>query len=319
VKDTQEDFTMRKRRPFLLALSFLLLLGLVVAVSISLVSCGQGPGSATQRSFSFTTMDIPGTTETLLFKLNASGEIVGAYTVGPNVVHGFLLQAGTFTTFDVPNGVGGTQPEGINDSAQVTGTYYDPNTGLEPGFLRQPDGSVVDIVPPDSTGYTEANGINNSGTIVGRYYGNAPGLQGFQYSNGNYTAIDVPGATNTSVFGINNLGDIVGDYIDASGVTHGFLLRSGSITTLDFPGSTNTNCQDINDSGEIVGSTVVADVRHGYLYSNGKFTQIDYPGASTAGSGAPLSGTDTHGINASGVIVGTYTDAAGVIHGFIAR
>jgi len=294
----------------------LLLAGLVVVASISLVSCGQG--SATHVSFSsFTTIDFPGTTETLLFRINANGEIVGAYTVGPNVEHGFLLQGGTFTTFDVPNGVGATQPEGINDTSEVTGTYYDATTGLEPGFLRHPDGSVVDIVPPNSGGYTEANGINNSGTIAGRDIGAVS--EGFVLSNGKYTITDVPGATNTSLFGINNLGDIVGSYVDTSGTTHGFLKSNGSITTIDFPGSTSTNAQDINDSGEIVGSTVVANVRHGYLFSSGTFTQIDYPGASTAGSGAPLSGTDVHGISASGVIVGTYTDTAGVIHGFSAK
>ena len=306
---------MRKRDPFPVAVSFLVLAGLVAVASISLASCNQG--SATRRSLSFTTIDFPGTTETLLFKINANGEIAGAYTVGPNVVHGFLLQGGTFTTFDVPNGVGATQPEGINDTSEVTGTYYDATTGLEPGFLRHPDGSVVDIVPPNSGGYTEANGINNSGTIAGRDIGAVS--EGFVLSNGKYTITDVPGATNTSLFGINNLGDIVGSYVDTSGTTHGFLKSNGSITTIDFPGSTSTNAQDINDSGEIVGSTVVANVRHGYLFSSGTFTQIDYPGASTAGSGAPLSGTDVHGISASGVIVGTYTDTAGVIHGFSAK
>ncbi|MGO9211424.1 MAG: hypothetical protein ACLPXM_13295 [Terriglobales bacterium] len=309
---------MRKRGSFSLAVSFLLPAGLVVVFSIFLASCGQG--SATHVSFSsFTSFDFPGSTETVPFRVNASGEIVGAYFEGPDVEHGFLLQGGTFTTFDVPNGIGGTQPEGINDASEVTGTYYDATTGLEPGFLRQPDGSVVDIVPPASTGYTEANGINNSGTIVGRYYGNNPVFQGFLFSNGSYSTIDVPGATNTSLFGINNLGDIVGDYIDTSGVTHGFLMSNGSVTTLDFPGATNTNAQGINDTGKIVGSTVVANVRHGYLFRDGTFTQIDFPGASPAGSGAPLSGTDVHGINASGVIVGSYTDTAGVIHGFTAK
>ena len=308
---------MRKGRPFPFSASYCLLAGLVVAAAIPLVSCGQGSGSGMNQTLSFTSFDYPGSTETIAFKLNASGEIVGANFEGPNVEHGFLLQGGTFSTFDVPNGVGATQPEGINDSAEITGTYYDAGTGLEPGFLRQPDGSVVDIVPPNSGGYTEANGINNSGTIVGRDIGAVS--QGFQLSNGTYTYIDVPGATNTSIFGINNLGDIVGDYVDASGVQHGFVMSNGIVTPIDFPGSTNTNAQGINDSGEIVGSTVVSNVRHGYLYSNGTFTQIDYPGASTAGSGAPLSGTDVHGINASGEIVGSYTDTAGVIHGFTAK
>ncbi|HKO05508.1 MAG TPA: hypothetical protein VJW51_12200 [Candidatus Acidoferrales bacterium] len=306
---------MRNRRPFSSIVSLSLSAGFLATTLIPLLSCNQG--SAARRSFSFTTIDFPGTNETLLFKINSSGVIVGAYFDGPNVEHGFLLQAGSFGTFDVPNGVGATQPEGINDSSEVTGTYYDATTGLEPGFLRQPDGSVVDIVPPDSGGYTEANGINNSGTIAGRDLGTV--FQGFLFSNGSYTYFDVPGATNTSLFGINNLGDIVGDYIDAGGVQHGFVMSNGSVTTIDPPGSTNTNCQGINDSGEIVGSFVLGGVRHGYRFSNGNFTQIDFPGASPAGAGAPLSGTDVHGINTSGEIVGTHMDSAGVIHGFLAQ
>ena len=300
--------------------SFSLLIGLFLVACAPLVSCSQtavqAPGAP--ASLTFTTIDYPGSTETILFKINGSGEIVGGYFDGPDVEHGLLLQAGSFTTFDDPNGVGQTQAEGINDAGAATGTYYDSGTGLEPGFLRQPNGSMIDIVPPASNGYTEANGINNSGTIVGRYTTDA-GFQGFEFSNGNYTTIDVPGAAATSIFGGNDNGQIVGDYTDASGVIHGFLLSGGNFTTIDFPGATSTNCQDINDGGKIVGSTVIDDVRHGYLYSSGNFTIIDEPNASQAASGAPLSGTDVHGINANGVIVGSYTDTSGVIHGFEAR
>ncbi len=307
---------MRKRRSFAVMVWFCLLACLVVA-SISLVSCGQGPASVTNRTLTFTVFDPPGSTQTIPFKLNASGEIVGGYLDSLGVSHGFLLQGGSFSTFDFPGAVDDTLT-GINDSTQTTGDY-DDSSGLTHGFLRRADGSVVTIDPPDTAGYTEANSINNSGTVVGRYYGNSPGLQGYLFSNGNYTTIVVPGATNTSLFGINNLGDMVGDYIDASGVQHGFVMSNGSVTTIDPPGSTNTNCQGINDSGEIVGSFILGNVRHGYLYSNGNFRTIDFPGASSAGAGAPLSGTDTHGINASGEIVGSYTDTAGVIHGFVAR
>jgi probable HAF family extracellular repeat protein len=315
-KATQEDFNMRKRRPFPLSVSSCLLAGLVVA-SIPLASCGQGTGSATRGTPSFTSFDFPGSTETVPFKLNANGDIVGLYLDSLKKPHGFLLQGQSFSTVDFPGAVD-NDLKAINDSTETTGDY-DDSSGLTHGFLRQPDGSVVTIDPPASGGYTEANGINNSGTIVGRYFGNSGDLHGFQFSNGNYSTIDVPGATGTSVFGINNLGDIVGAYKDTSGATHGFLLSNGSVTTIDFPGSTNTNAQGINDSGEIVGSTVVGNVRHGYLFSNGHFTQIDFPGASLAGSGAPLSGTDVHGINTSGVIVGSYTDSAGVIHGFVTK
>lgn len=308
---------MCKLRAFPFIVSYFLLAGLAVSDAIPLTSCGGSQGSGMRHTLSFTSFDVPGSTETLLFKVNDSGEIVGGYLEGPNVEHGFLLQGGSVTTIDVPGAVGATQAEGINDQVQVTGTYFDATTGLEPGFLRQPDGSVVTIVPPNSGGYTEANGINNSGTIVGRDIGRFS--QGFQFSNGSYTMINVPGATNTSLFGINNRGDIVGDYIDANGVTHGLLVRNGSFITIDFPGATNTNAQDINDNGDIVGSTVVANLRHGYLFGNGTFTQIDFPGANMTPSGKPLSGTDVHGVNASGEIVGTYEDNAGVVHGFVAK
>jgi len=303
---------MRKRRPFRFTVSFCLLAGLVVVGPIPLVSCGSA-----SRSLNFTTIDFSGSHETIVFRVNSSGEVVGSYFDSSNAEHGFLWQAGSFTTFDVPGGVGATQAQGINDLAETTGEYGNNQVVL--GFLRQPDGSTVNIDPPASAGYTEADGVNNAGAIVGRYFGNSPGFQGFVFSNGSYTTINVPGATNTSLFGINNLGDIVGDYIDASGATHGLLMSNGNITTIDFPGSTNTNAQDINDNGEIVGSTVVNDVRHGYLFSNGKFTMIDNPGASLAPSGLPLSGTDVHGINASGEVAGTYQDSGGVIHGFVAK
>jgi len=225
---------MRRRDPFPLAVSFLLLAGLVVVASISLASCGQGP--ATHESLSFTTIDFPGTTETVLQHLNASGDIVGFYFDSLGLPHGFLLQGGSFSTFDFPGAVD-TASEGINDSIEITGAY-DDSSQVTHGFLRQPDGSVVTIAPPD-TGYTEANDINNSGTIAGYYIVNS--AQGFQFSNGNYSTIDVPGATKTYVSGINNLGDICGSYVDASGVNHGFAMSNGIVTTLDFPGAT-TEC-----------------------------------------------------------------------------
>ena len=312
----QEGFTVRKSCSFTISVSFCLLGGLVLVASVFLASCAQS--SATGETLSFTSFDPPGSAETISFHINDLGEVVGIYYDSLNAGHGFLLQGGSFSIVDFAGEVGGVQPEGINNSIEITGAYGDSNQVVH-GFLLQPDGSLMNIDPPASAGYTEAAEINNSGTIVGRYYGNSGGFQGFVFSNGSYTTINVPGATNTSLFGINNRGDIVGDYIDASGVTHGLLLSNGNMTTIDFPGSTNTNSQSINDRGEIVGSTVIGGVRHGYLFRNGNFSRIDFPGASLAVSGAPLSGTDVHGINASSEIAGTYTDTSGVIHGFLAK
>jgi hypothetical protein len=42
--------------------------------------------------------------------------------------------------------------------------------------------------------------------------------------DGNFTSIDVPGASSTAASGINPEGDIVGTFV-VGGTTHGFLAR----------------------------------------------------------------------------------------------
>jgi len=90
------------------------------------------------------------------------------------------------------------------------------------------------------------------GQIVGSY-GNESGSHGFLYSggtNGTYTTLDDPSATQgTFAQGINASGQIVGYYKNASG-THGFLYSGGTYTTLDDPLATNgTQAFGINDMG----------------------------------------------------------------------
>ena len=53
----------------------------------------------------------------------------------------------------------------------------------------------------------------------------------------------------------------------------------------------------------------VTDYAHGFVYSNGQFSDVDYPGAIS---------TQAFGVNASGIVSGTYLDAGFESHGFIA-
>jgi probable HAF family extracellular repeat protein len=73
---------------------------------------------------------------TLATGINASGQIVGYYLDVFNVVHGFLLDNGSYTMLDVP-GSTGTWAYGINDSGQIVGYYYDASEGQH-GFLATP-------------------------------------------------------------------------------------------------------------------------------------------------------------------------------------
>jgi uncharacterized membrane protein len=156
---------------------------------------------------------------------------------------------------------------------------------------------------------------------VGTYF--ASGRHGFLLSKGNFTTIDVPGASDTFANGINPKGDIVGTYFQSCFPcsTHGFLLSNGVFTTIDFPGALSntvivgTLLNGINAEGDIVGyyaSVKIGSIdvhTHGFLLSKGVFTTIDFP----------LGGdTQARGINLEGDIVGTYGfSGLPVIHGFL--
>src|SRR5262249_45202475 len=77
---------------------------------------------------------------------------------------------------------------------------------------------------PLGVGQTLATGLNDRGQVVGTY--SQQGQHAFLYSDGNYTTLDDPLATNgyggTVASGINNAGQIVGTYFDGTG-RHGFL------------------------------------------------------------------------------------------------
>jgi probable HAF family extracellular repeat protein len=148
---------------------------------------------------------------------------------------------------------------------------------------------------------TQATGINDAGHIVGNF-DNSTGRHGFLDAGGNFTQIDVPGATFTSAFGVNGTGQIVGAVAG-----HGFLDTGGSFTQIDVPGASGTNAFGINGAGQIVGLFDNSTGQHGFLDTGGTFTQIDVPGASQ---------TYAFGINDAGQIVGTFVDTTGR-HGFL--
>lgn len=82
----------------------------------------------------FTSVDYPGATDTYLTGINNSGQIVGAWDnggvdkYGNPLSHGFLLESGTFSSFDSPYaGVSSTTPWGINDKGMIVGQAIDAN------------------------------------------------------------------------------------------------------------------------------------------------------------------------------------------------
>ena len=101
---------------------------------------------------------------------------------------------------------------------------------------------------------------------------------------------------------------------EVDGRRHGYVRLSGGrfIYPPDRePDSPLNNTIGINDLGQISGTYRDADGRrHGFVLEYGQYTTLDPPGAVNVFAS---------GINASGWIVGPYTDAdTNIVHGYLA-
>ncbi len=265
-----------------------------------------------KADYMFRRLDPPDSSRTEALGINSYGHIVGNYEDGNHIRHGFLLIGDCYTPFDVPDSTL-TGASGINDSDEIVGRYIDAD-GIQHGYKRLTDGSSYERLPdpPDGTSL-QPYAINNSGRIVG-WYVDADGIQhGFLLSEGQYTRTDPPFSTQTFAEGINNFGIIVGAYRVADRA-RGYVRLSGGrfIYPPDpEPESMLTNAIGINDLGQISGSFIDSrSIRHGFVLEYGQYTPLDPPeGINIYASG----------INASGWIVGQYTEAATPrVHGYLA-
>src|SRR5262245_43253210 len=74
---------------------------------------GLAGDAKAQQTYSFSTLDVPGSVHTEALGIDDLGQIVGGF-VDNTGGHGFLLDNGTYTTLDV-------WATGINDSGQILG------------------------------------------------------------------------------------------------------------------------------------------------------------------------------------------------------
>ena len=219
----------------------------------------------------------------------------------------------TFTTIDFP-GAYFTFPKAINSSGQVAGYYT----------LSFAFSSAYDIAQRN--------------------------LHGFVLSNGQFTSIDVPGATWTEALAINDAGKVFGIYYVIPNATEGLFeydVTTGTLTTtppITLAENTPTNqvfsdITGMSANGVAAGWTSVSI----FTYADGTETKIMGADSSTFNGIIPLvainsSGTvvtpanvvfgggayapvpsnfSAAGIGPSSELVGTYTDASNTIHGAI--
>jgi hypothetical protein len=242
-------------------------LGRVQAINKSGEIAGQtGGGDEVQgvlieQNGSITPIIVPNSLQTLIYGMDNSTRIVGAYHLpGNGSAHAFLYDKGSFTTIDYP-GATDTRARSINDPKRIVGDF-NGSDGKRHGFLYD-GGNFTQIDVPGAVA-TYIYGLNNPGAMAGYYTDNSGHQHGFVAGNQGITTMDVPfpGATDTFVYGISNPGTIVGSYIDDTG-THAFVNVKGvflSIDAPDTPPGIGTFGRSVNDNDQLLLYGAVAHI-----------------------------------------------------------
>lgn len=269
----------------------------------------------------FTTIDYPGAVLTVAYGINPAGDIVGGYSDSTNYSRGFVFRNGIFTSLEWP-GATWTEAYGINPQGDIVGQYGwdDGVTRTVHGFLLRH--GVMYPIDVDGQQNTMPFKITAEGMIVGCNHHNVTNAGGTDLNTMRGFTLDAAGVTHTMIrsmnTGANPDGDVVGYYFGTPSNTPSaraewsYVIRDGVISWFQFPGSFATLANDISPSGTIVGAHRITNqvpaVFHGFIMEDGEFYSFDVPEATQ---------TRAFGVNPRGDIVGYYSDASGVIHGFL--
>jgi hypothetical protein len=150
---------------------------------VDAVATAQRDHGLVDEHGTFTTLDVPGATFTVVIGVNDFGATVGVYGDASEVIHGFLFEHRRFDTIDAP-GAGttpgeGTYAFGISDTGVIVGAITNDSGFF--GWLLS-EGRFSSLNDPDA-----APGQSNPASIS---------------SDGRFAA---------------------GEYTDPSGVVHGFV------------------------------------------------------------------------------------------------
>jgi hypothetical protein len=212
-----------------------------------------------------------------------------------------------------------TDTYAVNNKGVIAGDYIDSKSVQHGMILAGTKLTTVDNKTCEAilgTGGISFYGINSAGDAAGWCTNSKTGLdEGFVYSKGKFTAVNVAKSNGTQATGINDKGWVVGLYLDSANLTHGFVKVGTKYTTVDVKGDTNTVAWGVNNAGQItVYATNSAGVFDAYLVTGKKFKKIDNPNAGTT-SGL---GTIVHTpAPTNGDIDGTYYNSAGTEMGWL--
>jgi hypothetical protein len=125
----------------------------------------------------WTPINVPGGTQTLVWGLNASNTMSGQYfSADATMAHGFISPDGvSFTTLDYPGVPGQTYAHGLSDSGQVVGYFHGPTDNR--GFVY--DGATWTPIDVPGASATVVFGISPDGRKLVGAFQDATGVHGF--------------------------------------------------------------------------------------------------------------------------------------------
>jgi hypothetical protein len=207
----------------------------------------------------YTNENFPGSMQTQVTAINNRKDTAGFWVDNKMVSRGFVEWNGVFTSYRDPNTGKGTSNQilGLNDSGIAVGFYADASGNTHGFTLNQATGKFKAVLPPGS-GSVLATAINDAGDIAGVITNTTGSTNGFIEKNGQFSALQFPGGSDTQPFGINKHDQMVGSYLDGGGVMHGFLLSDplthAKWVSIDDPnGIGSTVINGLNDNGKMVG------------------------------------------------------------------
>jgi uncharacterized membrane protein len=282
------------------------------------------PVSAADRA-QYATFDFPGAVSTAVWGINNHGAIVGSYEAPAHFFHGFLYANGKFTSIDGPGAVF-TQVRGINDDGDIVGTYITyqdflaqtPGGGFH-GLYQKHGGALTSLNVPGHIN-TIFNKITDSRVVYGCYHDEGmddspqASMHGIVAHLSHWPHISLmPSGTTMNVGGNEEGTRYAGMWYDFTRLRHrSYVIQHGQQVNFDVPVCNLTTPWDMNDAGEVHPDPEATSTGqyHGFLRSrNGKIATIDYPGSTS---------TQALAINSNGKIGGSYVDAKGIGHGFVA-
>jgi probable HAF family extracellular repeat protein len=161
----------------------------------------------------------------------------------------------------------------INDRGTVVGTFADPGSLSQYGFIA--GAGFVNLGPIG--GNSAPSAINDSGVVVGHASSSATnfGTAFREPSGGTMQFFNPFNGFHSQGTGINNAGQVVG-WGDDFTTNHSFLMNGDSVTDLGSLGGGWSMANAINNRGQVVGVSTLTDpaLTHAYLYSHGAMTDL---------------------------------------------